>query len=198
VSVSSKSPTALNLDPRGVETASLRTRLLARLRGEQTLRRLRRQGLRAKPPIRLAGRTSIDPDFAWAVEIGPHTIIATDVRIIAHDAAIKRLTGYTEVRPVTIGERCYIGAGAIVLPGSVIGDEAIIGAGALVRGEIPSRTLAVGTPARVIADIDELRDRHLAQMKDAPRFDLWPRDLGPTEIDQIHRALDEHGRVYLF
>jgi maltose O-acetyltransferase len=199
VSVSpSESPAALNLDPRGVETASLRARLLARLRGEQTLRRLRRQGLRARPPIRLAARTSIDPDFAWAVEIGPHTIVATDVRIIAHDAAIKRLTGYTEVRPVTIGERCYIGAGAIVLPGSVIGDEAIIGAGALVRGEIPARTLAVGTPARVIADVGELRDRHLAQMKATPRFDLWPRDLGPTEIDQIHRALDEHGRVYLF
>ncbi len=197
-SSSSEPPVALHLDPHGVETTGLRTRLLARLRGEQTLRRLRKQGLRAKPPLRLAGRTTIDPDFAWAVEIGSHTIIATDVRIIAHDAAIKRLTGYTEVRPVAIGERCYIGAGAIVLPGSVIGDEAIIGAGALVRGEIPARTLAVGTPARVIAGIDELRDRHLAQMKAVPRFDLWPRDLGPADIDEIHRALDEYGRVYLF
>jgi maltose O-acetyltransferase len=195
---SAESPVALQLDPRGVEATSLRARFLARLRGEQTLRRLRQQGLRAQPPIRLAGRTVIDPDFAWAVEIGPHTIIASDVRIIAHDAAIKRLTGYTEVRPVAIGERCYIGTGAIVLPGSVIGDEAIIGAGALVRGEIPARTLAVGTPARVIAGIDELRDRHLAQMKTVPRFDCWPRDLKAAEIDEIHRTLDEHGRVYLF
>ena len=191
-------PVALHLDPRGVEATGLRSRLINRLRGEQTLRRLRKQGLRAHSPVRLAGRTVIDPDFAWAVEIGPHTIIATDVRIIAHDAAIKRLTGYTEVRPVTIGERCYIGAGAIVLPGSVIGDEAIIGAGALVRGEIPARTLAVGTPARVIAGIDELRDRHLAQMKTAPRFESWPRDLGEAEIGEIHRALNEHGRVYVF
>ena len=131
---------SLNLDPRGVEASSLRRRLLARLRGEQTLRTCASADCGHQPPIRLAERTVIDPDFAWAVEIGSHTIIATDVRIIAHDAAIKRLTGYTEVRPVSIGERCYIGAGAIIFPGAVIGDRTIIGAGAIVRGEIPARS----------------------------------------------------------
>ena len=97
----------------------------------------------------------------------------------------------------TIGDGALVGMGATVLNGAKIGAHSIVGAGALVRGEIPARSLAVGTPAKVIASIDELRDRHLVQMETAPRFDRWPRDLGSTEIDEMHRALDEHGHIYL-
>jgi maltose O-acetyltransferase len=195
--LSPKAPTGANLDPRVIEAISFRARLLTRLRGEQTLRHLRKLGLRAQPPIRLASRSLVDPNFAWAVEIGAYTIIANDVCIIAHDAAIKRLTGYTEVRPVVIGERCYIGAGTIVLPGAVIGDEAIIGAGALVRGEIPPGTLAVGSPAKVIGSIEDLRERHLAQMRTSPRFERWPTDLSADDIDEMRCALALHGRIYV-
>ncbi len=153
---------------------------------------MRKRGLRAGRPIRLAPRSFIDAKFPWAVEIGDHTIIAGDVRIISHDAAIKRITGYTEVRPVTIGKRCYIGAGTIILPGAVIGDEAVIGAGAIVRGEIPPRSLAVGTPARVVGDIEDLRERHLAQIESSPPFEF-----GSAQIDEMRRALKKHGRIYV-
>ena len=192
-----KASSAASLDPRVIEAISFRARLLTRLRGEQTLRQLRKLGLRAHPPIRLASRGLVDPDFAWAVEIGAYTIIANDVCIIAHDAAIKRLTGYTEVRPVVIGERCYIGAGTIVLPGAVIGDEAIIGAGALVRGEIPPRALAVGSPAKVIGSIEDLRERHLEQMRTSPRFERMAVDFSTNDIDEMQCALTRHGRIYV-
>lgn len=188
----------LNLDSRGVETASRRARLLARLRGERSLASMRKRGLRADPPIRVGLRTFIDANYAWAIEIGAHTIIANDVRIIAHDAAIKRLTGYTEVRPVFVGRRCYLGAGALVLPGATIGDGAIIGAGAVVRGEIPAGSVAVGVPARVIATAEELRERHLAEMESFPRFDLWPADLDDSQVDRLRSSLAESGRVYLY
>jgi maltose O-acetyltransferase len=191
-------PAALNLDPRGVERVSLRERLSGRLRGERTIAQMRRRGLRAEPPIRVGLRTFIDANYAWAIEIGAHTIIANDVRIIAHDAAIKRITGYTEVRQVRIGQRCYLGAGTLVLPGTTIGDEAIIGAGAVVRGEVPPGTVAVGAPARVIASAAELRERHLAEMESHPRFDRWPADLCAAEMDEVRRALAESGRVYLY
>jgi hypothetical protein len=180
-----------------IETVSLRSRLLTRLRGEQTLRRMRKLGMLAEPPIRLAARSIVDPNFAWAVEIGTQTIISSDVRIIAHDAAVKRLTGYTEVRPVVIGKRCYIGAGTIVLPGAVIGEESIIGAGALVRGEIPPRSLAVGSPARVVGTIEDLRERHLAQIESGPRFERPPEDLGVAEMNEMRCALRKHGRIYV-
>src|SRR5271154_2024678 len=92
------------------------------LRGAQTIKRARRAGLRSSGPVYLGTRAHIDEAFAWAVSIGAYTTIANDVHIIAHDAASKLLTGYSEVRPVVIGSRCYIGAGAIVLPGARIGD----------------------------------------------------------------------------
>jgi maltose O-acetyltransferase len=188
-------------DPRSetkrIEAVGIRRRLLSRIRGEQTLRRLRRRGLRAQAPLRLAGGGEIDPRFAWAIEIGAHSVIAGGVRIIAHDAAVKRLTGYTEVRPVVIGERCYIGAGAVVLPGAVIGDGAIIGAGALVRGEIPPGAVAVGNPAKVIGDVEELRARHAALMGPGACFELYPEELSGSALAAARAQLRESGRVYV-
>ncbi len=171
--------------------------VFARLRGEQTLARLRRSGLRSGVPLQLAAEGAIDPRFAWAIEIGDHSIIASGVRIVAHDAAIKRLTGYTEVRPVTIGSRCYIGAGAIVLPGTVIGDDAIIGAGSVVKGEIPSGAVAVGNPARVVGTTDELRERHQSLIASTTRIDSYPRRYSASQRAEILQALREHGRAYV-
>jgi maltose O-acetyltransferase len=175
----------------------LRRRLFARLRGEQTLTGLRRRGLRAGEPLQLASEGAIDPRFAWAIEIGSQTIIAGGVRIVAHDAAIKRLTGFTEVRPVTIGQRCYIGAGAIVLPGATIGDDAVIGAGAIVRGEIPAGALAVGNPARVVGQVDELCERHMSLISSTPHFDVYPKWFSASQQAAMRTELRRHGRVYV-
>jgi maltose O-acetyltransferase len=182
--------------PDRIEAISLRQRIMARLRGHQTLPRLRDRGLRAHPPVRLVPTSFIDPIFAWAIEIGAYTIISGQVQILAHDAAIKRLTGYTEVRPVKIGERCYIGAGSIILPGTTIGDDSIIGAGSLVRGEIPPRSLAFGAPAKVVSSVDELRARHERSLETMPRSSKPIRDLKPAEIAAISRDLERHGRLY--
>jgi carbonic anhydrase/acetyltransferase-like protein (isoleucine patch superfamily) len=185
-----------HVDPEKIERLGLRGRLLARLRGEQTLAQLRRAGLRAERPVRFSRGSYIDAAFAWAIEIGAHTILSTDVRIFAHDASIKRLTGYTEVAPVKIGKRCYLGAGVVVLPGSTIGDEAILGAGAVVRGEIPARSVAVGAPARVVTSTEELRRRHLDRMQTSPAIEQWPDQLDAAGLAALQRNLDRHGYAY--
>ena len=51
---------------------------------------------------------------------------------------------------VTIGEDCWIGAGAIILPGATIGDGVVVAAGAVVRGNIPTGSIVAGVPARVV------------------------------------------------
>lgn len=55
------------------------------------------------------------------------------------------------------GSRSLIGMGAIVLTGAEIGDECIIGAGAVVPEgkKIPSRSIAMGIPAKVIRDVND-------------------------------------------
>lgn len=56
-------------------------------------------------------------------------------------------------RPVTIGNSCWIGGGVTILPGVTIGDNVTIGAGSVVVKDIPSNSIAVGNPARVVKKV---------------------------------------------
>ena len=57
--------------------------------------------------------------------------------------------------PVHIGRNCWIGAGAIIMPGVTIGDNTVIGAGSVVTKDIPANVVAVGNPCRVMREINE-------------------------------------------
>ncbi len=57
--------------------------------------------------------------------------------------------------PVHIGRNCWIGAGAILMPGVTVGDNTVIGAGSLVTRDIPANVVAYGSPCRVIREISE-------------------------------------------
>ena len=52
--------------------------------------------------------------------------------------------------PIIIGEGCWIGQNVIVLPNVNIGDKCVIGANSVVTNDIPSYSIAVGMPAKVI------------------------------------------------
>jgi len=53
-------------------------------------------------------------------------------------------------KPVTIGDGSWIGYGSVILPGATIGDHVVIGANSVVTGDVPSYSVAVGSPAKVI------------------------------------------------
>lgn len=56
--------------------------------------------------------------------------------------------------PITVGDRVWIGGGAIVLPGVTIGEGSTIGAGSVVTKDVPPFVLAAGNPCRVIRSIN--------------------------------------------
>ena len=56
---------------------------------------------------------------------------------------------------VVIGDDVWIGDGAIILPGVHIGQGSIVGAGAVVSRDIPSGSIAVGVPAKVVGQIGD-------------------------------------------
>jgi len=76
----------------------------------------------------------------------------------------------------TIESACLIGMSATILDGAVIGKESIVGAGALVTKNkvFPPRSLIVGSPAKVIR---ELNDEEVAELyASASRYVEFKRD----------------------
>lgn len=84
--------------------------------------------------------------------IGPNVTIATAGHPIDPDLREK---AYQFNRSVKIGKNCWIGAGAVIVPGVTIGDNTVIGAGSIVTKDIPSGVVAVGNPCRVLREIGE-------------------------------------------
>ena len=55
--------------------------------------------------------------------------------------------------PVSIGNNVWIGGSVTILPGVTIGDNVTIGAGSVVVSDIPSGSIAVGNPCRVVKEV---------------------------------------------
>ena len=86
------------------------------------------------------------------IDIGSNVLIAPNVQIYTPHHPLdyrERRESKEYSYPVTIGKDCWIGGGAIILPGVTIGDRCIIGAGSVVTRDVPSDSLAVGNPAVV-------------------------------------------------
>ena len=56
-------------------------------------------------------------------------------------------------KPIKVGNNVWIGGNVVVLPGVTIGDNVVIGAGSIVTKDIPSNSVAVGNPCKVIKEI---------------------------------------------
>ena len=89
-------------------------------------------------------------DVMW-VRIGDGTQIGPGVQILAADHPRdpeERRAGLEFGRPVSIGRNCWIGGGAIILPGVTIGRDSIVGAGAVVTQSVAPGSTVAGNPAR--------------------------------------------------
>ena len=101
------------------------------------------------------GLTLVDDTHIY---VGDYTMFAPNVVVATAGHPILpelREKAYQYNFSVHIGRNCWIGAGALIMPGVTIGDNTVIGAGSVVTRNIPSNCVAYGNPCRVIREIGE-------------------------------------------
>lgn len=115
-----------------------------------------------RPRLVIGNNTFVGHDCSFAiadsVRIGSHVLISSGVRVSDYDGhpidAAERRAGKPappeSVKPVTIGDDVWIGAGAMILKGVTIGDRSIVGAGAVVTRDVPPDVIVAGNPARIV------------------------------------------------
>ncbi|WP_328467383.1 sugar O-acetyltransferase [Actinoplanes sp. NBC_00393] len=92
------------------------------------------------------------------ITIGDHVLFGPKVGIYTSNHAIdagERVAGGCYAKPVTIGDRVWVGGGVTINQGVSIGDDTIIGSGSVVTRPIPAGVIAVGNPARVLREITD-------------------------------------------
>ncbi|MDI6831879.1 MAG: acyltransferase [Actinomycetota bacterium] len=120
--------------------------------------------IRAAYKIRI-GEGSIIGDEAKldgrrGIDIGRHVNLSTGVWIwtLDHDPQSPNFSSRGRGGRVTIGDRAWLSAGAVVLPGSAIGEGAVVAAGSVVTGDLEPYSINAGVPARKVGE----RNRDLA------------------------------------
>ena len=85
------------------------------------------------------------PDVFWPdlITLGDDVIVGYDATILCHEF----LQDEYRTGEVVVGDRAMIGAGAIILPGVVIGADASVAANSLVTEDVPDGTTVAGVPA---------------------------------------------------
>jgi acetyltransferase-like isoleucine patch superfamily enzyme len=137
-----------------------------------------------------------DPDI---ISIGDN-VVMSDCALVGHDASGPMLSRAYDMTlagvfgPTVIGNNVFIGYQAVVLPGVTIGDNVVVGAGAIVTADVPSDSVVVGSPARVVGTVTELVERRKARTTQLPWFDLidTQRKTGQDLESEIRRVRAAH------
>ena len=124
--------------------ATLRTRLKRQIDSARLAWLRRVWGMTIGSDVRISRKALLDYTNPKGVHIGDHTTMTPLVQMFTHD--------FVNARHVDtyIGSCCFLGAGAIVLPGVRIGDHCVVAAGSVVNRDVPSHSLVAGNPAKVI------------------------------------------------
>jgi maltose O-acetyltransferase len=149
---------------------NLLTRVLRRLLRKDMLPTLKERGLVVGENFYMQDGCLVDAWHCGHIRIGNDVTLGPNVTILAHDASTKRALGMVRIAKVSIGDRVFIGAGSIILPGVSIGNDAIIGAGSVVSRDVPDDSLVTGNPATIIGSVSDYLARKREEMATAPQF----------------------------
>lgn len=109
------------------------------------------------------------------IYVGDYTMFGPNVTVATAGHPILPMLRekiYQYNAPVHIGKNCWIGAGAIIVPGITIGENTVIGAGSIVTKDIPAGVVAVGNPCRVLREISEHDEKYYFKSMEIPKEEL--------------------------
>lgn len=138
--------------------------------------------------------SSIDMGEPYLIKIGNNVTI-TGVKILTHDASLKKTVGYSKTGKVHIGDDVFIGWGSIILPNTTIGNRVVIGAGTVVAKDIPDNSVVVGNPCRILCTYEQYVKKTQNLMTEYPVVDLFPDEV--MQDNATKAKLLEKGFGYL-
>jgi acetyltransferase-like isoleucine patch superfamily enzyme len=144
---------------------------------ELSLAEARRQGVRVADGVNLYGEISWGSE-PWLVSIGAGTEVTNGVSFITHDGSIRVIQNGPFAPPdpsrlnrygaIAIGENCFIGTRAVIVPGVRIGDHSIVGAAAVVTKDVERGRIVAGNPARVVGTVEDFARKVERESLDIP------------------------------
>ena len=121
---------------------------------EYRVERARRMGMRVGDGCRLYSlQVAAEAEL---VELGNNVIVSGEVMFVTHDGAIfTALEQFPNANGhygrIRIGDGCFLGMRAIVMPGVELGPNCIVAAGAVVMDSFPANSVIAGNPAAYVA-----------------------------------------------
>lgn len=163
------------------------------------LRRLIKRGLSVGNDFQMEKGCNIDANFPWLIKIGNNVTMASWVYLSAHDGAAQKQIGYSRVGKIEIGDNVFIGARTIVLPNVTIGNNSVIGANSVVSKDIPDDVVAVGSPAKVIMDLNSYKKKLIKEKGELPVFEkeytLWGGVTEQKKKEMIEKLSNQGGFI---
>jgi acetyltransferase-like isoleucine patch superfamily enzyme len=96
-------------------------------------------------------------DAKNGIEIGDYTNIGPNVGIISANHDLIDNERFSADQPIRIGAFCWIGMGAVILPGIELGNHTIVGANAVVTHSFPQGFCVIaGNPAKIVRLLDRV------------------------------------------
>lgn len=156
--------------------------------------KLREKGMKVGKNVDILN-SNIDMLIPQLISIGDNVTI-TGAILLTHDASTKKILGFTKFGSITIGNDVFIGVNSIILPDTKIGDKVIIGSGCVVAKDIPSNSVVVGNPAKVICTYDEYVKKMRQKIDNEICVDKYTSDILKEEM-LIEKVKDAKRGFYL-
>ena len=139
--------------------------------------------------VKVGERCEIYSNVSWGsepylIQLGDNVRVTDGVKFVTHDGGmwvlrnLSLLENSDSFGRIVVGNNVHIGWNVVIMPNVQIGDNCVVGCGAVVTKDIPSNSIAVGVPARVIESIDEYYSKH----KDTCDF---TKSMSPPEKKKI-------------